>query len=119
MIPSHPFRDPQKVDRVVEAYRQLLRKFPPETLEALGRLPQEMLQEMAGIGLFGLSIPAAYGGLGFNTLETMRVVEGMVGLDMAAALAALAHLFIGVKGIELFGDDAQKQKYLPAPHPES
>ena len=83
-----------------------------ETLESLGRLPQEMLQEMAGIGLFGLTIPAAYGGLGFSTWEYMRVVDEMVRLDMAAALASLAHLSIGVKGIELFGNESQKQKYL-------
>ncbi len=107
-----PILDAQKVERVIEAYRHILQKFPPETLESLGRLPQDMLQEMIRIGLFGLSIPAAYGGHGFTTLETMRVVEGMVGLDMAAALASLAHLFIGVKGIELFGNEAQKQKYL-------
>ena len=107
-----PIFDARKVERVIEAYRHLLQKFSPETLESRGHLPQDMLQEMAGIGLFGLSIPAAYGGRGFTTSETMRVVEGMVGLDMAAALASLAHLFIGVKGIELFGNEVQKQKYL-------
>jgi acyl-CoA dehydrogenase family member 9 len=107
-----PSPDSEKVERTVDAYRKLLRLFPPETLESLGRLPQEMLREMAGIGLFGLSIPDAYGGLGFNTWEYMRVVEQMVRLDMAAALASLAHLSIGVKGIELFGNESQKEKYL-------
>ncbi len=107
-----PFPHSEKADRVIEGYRQLLQEFPPETLEAEGRLPPEMLQGMAGIGLFGFSIPVAYGGLGFDTREYMRVVEGMVRLDMAAALASLAHLAIGVKGIELFGNEAQKQKYL-------
>jgi acyl-CoA dehydrogenase family member 9 len=107
-----PFPDSRKVVSILESYRQLLQTFPPTFTEALGRIPPEMLQEMARIGLFGLSIPVAYGGLGFDTREYMRVVEGMVALDMAAALASLAHLAIGVKGIELFGDDAQKQKYL-------
>jgi acyl-CoA dehydrogenase family member 9 len=107
-----PFPDSEKVRNIIEAYRELLRILPPQTLESLGRLPQEMLQEMAGIGLFGLSIPTAYGGLGFNTWECMKVVEQMVRLDMAAALASLAHLSIGVKGIELFGNESQKQKYL-------
>ncbi len=73
-----PFPHSEKADRVIEGYRQLLQEFPPEALEAEGRLPPEMLQEMAGIGLFGLSIPVAYGGLGFDTREYMRVVEGMV-----------------------------------------
>jgi acyl-CoA dehydrogenase family member 9 len=107
-----PLLHSEKVERILEAYRELLRVFPPETLESLGYLPQEMLQEMSKIGLFGLSIPTAYGGLGFNTWEYMRVVERMVGLDMAAALASLAHLSIGVKAIELFGNESQKQKHL-------
>jgi acyl-CoA dehydrogenase family member 9 len=107
-----PFPDSEKVRHIIEAYRELLRIFRTETLESLGRLPQEMLTEMARIGLFGLSIPTAYGGLGFNTWEYMRVVEQMVRLDMAAALGSLAHLSIGVKGIELFGTESQKQKYL-------
>jgi acyl-CoA dehydrogenase family member 9 len=107
-----PFPDSEKVNHIARAYRELLRIFPPETLESLGRLPHEMLREMPRIGLFGLSIPATYGGLGFNTWEYMRVVEQMVRLDMAAALASLAHLSIGVKGIELFGNEFQKQKYL-------
>ena len=110
--PCHPLPASQKVARVVSPYRQLLQRFPPETLEALGRLPREMLQEMAEIGLFGLTIPAAYGGLGFTLREYLKVVEEMVRLDMAAALASLAHLSIGAKAIELFGNEAQKQQYL-------
>jgi acyl-CoA dehydrogenase family member 9 len=102
----------QKVEQVVTRYHQLLQRFPPDTLESLGHLPPEMLQEMAEIGLFGLSIPAAYGGLGFSIREWLKVVEEMVRLDMASALASLAHLSIGVKGIELFGNESQKQKYL-------
>jgi acyl-CoA dehydrogenase family protein 9 len=107
-----PSAHSEEVERVVEAYRELLITFPPATLESLGRIPQEMLQEMARIGLFGLSIPAAYGGLGYNTRDYMRVVEQMVRLDMASALASLAHLSIGVKAVELFGSESQKQKYL-------
>ena len=112
LVPPALLTDPQKVEKVVSAYRQLLQRFPPEALEALGRLPPEMLQGMAEIGLFGLTIPAAYGGLGFSLREYLKVVEEMVRLDMAAALASLAHLSIGAKGIELFGNESQKQQYL-------
>jgi acyl-CoA dehydrogenase family member 9 len=110
-LPAPAF-DAEKVESILTAYGELVREFPPVTLEALGRIPNEMLHKLARIGLFGLSIPKAYGGLGFNTWEYMKVVEQMVPMDMAAALASLAHLSIGVKGIELFGNEAQKQKYL-------
>lgn len=103
---------PPKVEEIITRYRQLLQKYPPEILESFGRLPSEMLREMAEIGLFGLSIPVAYGGLGLDLRAWLKVVEEMVPLDMASALTSLAHLSIGVKGIELFGNEAQKQRYL-------
>lgn len=112
LVPQAQRLDSQKLEQVIIAYHQLLQRFPPDTLESLGHLPSEMLREMAEIGLFGLTIPVAYGGLGFSIREWLRVVEEMVRLDMASALTSLAHLSIGVKGIELFGNEAQKQQYL-------
>lgn len=111
-VPPLPSPHFQMVEQVIDAYRQLLRGFPPETLEALGCLPREMLQKLAEIGFFGLTIPTAHGGLGLTLRDYLKVVEEMVRVDMAAALVSLAHLSIGVKGIELFGTEAQKQRYL-------
>lgn len=104
--------DPARIDRIANAFSELLREFPSEEMEREGRIPPGALKRMGEAGLFGLSIPQAYGGLGFNLWEYLRVVEELVKQDMAVALASLAHLTIGVKGIELFGTEAQKQKYL-------
>ncbi len=41
------------------------------------------------------------------------MVEGIAKLDLSVALVSLAHLSIGVKGVVLFGNDAQKSRYLP------
>jgi acyl-CoA dehydrogenase family protein 9 len=88
-------------------------QFPPTEVEALGRIPAELLARMRENGLFGLSIPEAYGGAGLNTQEYLRVVEGIARLDLSVALVSLAHLSIGVKGLVLFGSDEQRAKYLP------
>jgi acyl-CoA dehydrogenase family protein 9 len=104
--------DSSKIRPVVSRYRRLVEEYPPATLEALGKIPPEVLQRMAAIGLFGLSIDPAYGGLGLNTLEYLKVVEEIARIDLAVAMVSLAHLSIGVKGIVLFGSEAQKQKYL-------
>jgi acyl-CoA dehydrogenase family member 9 len=105
--------DSSKIRPVVSRYRQLVKEYPPATMETLGTIPPEVLQRMADIGLFGLSIDAAYGGLGLTTLEYLKVVEEIARIDLSVAMVSLAHLSIGVKGIVLFGSEAQKQKYLP------
>ena len=86
----------------------------PGVLEAAGRIPERMLRRMGEIGLFGVTIPEEYGGLGFNVWEYMRLVEAMVKMDVSVAIASIAHCSIGVKGVQLFGNDAQKRKYLAA-----
>jgi acyl-CoA dehydrogenase family member 9 len=102
-----------KVSRLTEQYRDLLIEYPPHEIEAAGRVPDPVFHRLAAMGAFGASIPESYGGLGFNLREYLKVVEEMVKLDMAVALPSLAHLAIGVKGIELFGTDEQKKRYLP------
>lgn len=110
---ARPRQDSSKISRILDDYRKLLEEFPPHEMEAMGRLPEEVLGRMASIGVFGLAIPETYGGLGFNLWEYLQTVQEMVKLDMAMALTSIAHASIGVKGIELFGTTSQKERYLP------
>jgi acyl-CoA dehydrogenase family member 9 len=102
-----------KIADILQKYRDLVVEFPPMEVEALGRIPDELLERMAQHGFFGLSIPTKYGGIGLSTQEYLKVVEGIAKLDLSVALVSLAHLSIGVKGLVLFGNDAQKSYYLP------
>ena len=81
-------------------------------IESEGRMPGDMLKKMGEAGFFGISIPKAYGGLGFSLVDFLRMAEEIASRDLSIALVFLAHLFIGIKGIELFGTEAQKRKYL-------
>ncbi len=107
-----PRQDDVRLQRITERFHDILKEYPPRTLEAEGHIPEDMLHKMGAAGLFGISIPGEYGGLGFNLWEYLRAVEAMAAEDIAVALASLAHLSIGVKGIVLFGTEAQKEKYL-------
>jgi acyl-CoA dehydrogenase family member 9 len=111
-VPAPPV-DEARISDILRKYGELLDQFPPSEVETLGRIPEELMVLMAQNGFFGLSIPAAYGGAGMNTLEYLRVVEGIAKLDLSVALVSLAHLSIGVKGLVLFGNDEQRAKYLP------
>jgi acyl-CoA dehydrogenase family member 9 len=110
---SDPIPDREKIDAIIEAYRKILRDHTPESLEAEGRIPPDLLREMGAAGFFGLSIDPEYGGVGLSLWEYLKVVEEMVRLDISIAITFLAHLSIGVKGIQLFGNEAQRRKYLP------
>ncbi len=103
-----------KVDPIIDGYRRIIGEHGRDFLEEDGGIPRGLLQRMAEAGLFGLSINEKYGGLGLNFAEYLKVVVEMVKVDISIAMAFLAHLSIGVKAIELFGTDGQREKYLRA-----
>ncbi|MFW5695470.1 MAG: acyl-CoA dehydrogenase family protein, partial [Alkalispirochaeta sp.] len=104
--------DQDKVDRFVARYNEIVSKYDSLELEHDSRIPDSLMKEFQELGIFGLTIPAEYGGLGFTTSEYLYVVEAMAATDMALVLIPLAHLSIGLKGIVLFGNETQKQTYL-------
>ncbi|HPX11356.1 MAG TPA: acyl-CoA dehydrogenase family protein, partial [Syntrophales bacterium] len=104
--------DEKKVREILERFDGLLKTWPSETIEEAGRIPREMLDAMGKAGLFGISIPQAYGGLDLGLRDLVRVVDAVSEADMSSALAFLAHLLIGVKAIDLYGTEEQKRKYL-------
>jgi acyl-CoA dehydrogenase family protein 9 len=105
-------RSAEKVESLVDGFRGLLTRNPPLEIERNERVPEEVLKEMGAMGFFALSIPESYGGLGLSLWEYMAVVEKMAEMDLSVALISLGHLSIGVKGIVLYGDESQKEKYL-------
>lgn len=106
-------RDTERVRSLLRNFQEILEEYPPHQMEEEGRIPLEMLSKMGKAGLFGVSIPEVYGGLGFELWEYLRSVEQMAQADISVAMTSLAHLSIGIKGIVLFGSESQKQKYLP------
>ncbi len=112
---ASPYEEPgQKAREILERYREVIRQWPPEKLEEEKRVPPELLAAFGQIGLFGLTVPEPYGGLGLGLSQYLWIVEEMARIDLAPALVALAHLSIGLKGLLLYGNPEQKQKYLPA-----
>ncbi|XP_003796310.3 acyl-CoA dehydrogenase family member 9, mitochondrial [Otolemur garnettii] len=77
-----------------------------------GKIPDETLQKLKSLGLFGLQVPEEYGGLGLSNTMYARLGE-IIGLDGSIAVTLAAHQAIGLKGIILAGTEEQKAKYLP------
>ena len=77
-----------------------------------GDVPWEIMRSCAETGLFGVSIPEAYGGLGGGALENCIVVEelsrGCLGVSVSYAASLL-----GSHPILLGGSEEQKARFLP------
>ena len=75
-------------------------------------LARELVKLGAGLGLLGVDVPEAYGGLGLDKVTSLVVSEKLAG---AASFGATfgAHANLTIVPLMLFGSEAQKQKYLP------
>ena len=81
-------------------------------VETSGEIPQEIIEKMRVLGLFGLSIPPEYGGLGLTTLEEIRVYEELTKTNACFRSRIGTSNSIGSMGILFDGTEDQKQKYL-------
>ncbi len=77
------------------------------------KFPMETVREMGRLGLLGIRIGEEYGGAGLGALAVAVVVEEVARYDGSLALTVASHNGLGTSHLRLFGNDAQKQKYLP------
>ena len=76
-------------------------------------IPHEIIDEIRDLGLFGLSIPEEYGGLGLTLEEEMLVVFELCQASPIFRSVIGTNVGIGALGIVLDGTEEQKLKYLP------
>ena len=100
--------------------RDRVRQFVEEELnpislqvETSGEIPPEIVEKMRKLGLFGLSIPKKYGGLGLTTLEEIMAYEELTQTNACFRSRIGTSNSIGSMGILFDGTEEQKQNYLP------
>lgn len=90
------------------------RLLPNENLvEEQGAVPQHILDEMAALGLFGLSIPEAWGGLGLGMEDEVAVLIALCRANLSFRSAVGINNGVGSHGLLSYGSDAQRAAYLP------
>ncbi len=82
-------------------------------IDRTDRLPDLLIDGVRQLGLFGLSIPAEYGGLGLSVMQKTLVHEMLGRGPWGLASFISVHTGIGCVGIVRFGSPAQKDHYLP------
>ena len=73
----------------------------------------DLSNKMGELGLFGITLPEKYGGAGFDTLSYIIAVEELARVDSSQAGVVASHNSLGIGPIAGFGNEAQKDKYLP------
>lgn len=82
-------------------------------MDKLGAQPEQYIQSLREMGLFGLIIPQEYGGFGLSSAAYSRVLQQTSYFDGSTSLTIGAHSSIGMKGLLLFGSEDQRSRYLP------
>ena len=75
--------------------------------------PTEFVKEMGDLGFMGAMVDPNYGGAGMDTLSYAIIIEELSKIDSSSSIIVSAHNSLAIWGIEEFGTEALKQKYLP------
>lgn len=75
--------------------------------------PYEVVAGMADMGLFGLPFPEEYGGMGGDYFALCLALEELGKVDQSVAITLEAGVSLGSMPIYRFGNEAQKQEWLP------
>ena len=84
-----------------------------DTLEELDDVPADIVADMKEMGLFGLSIPEEYGGIGLSMAQECAVAYELGQTALAFRSVFGTNVGIGSQGILMDGTDAQKREILP------
>jgi acyl-CoA dehydrogenase len=109
-------RDPDSFNMILFAIERLVReKLIPREAEVTetDAIPEDILQEMRTMGLFGLTIPEAYGGSGLTTEEEVLTSMALSYASPVFRSRIGTNTGIGAQGIVIDGTEAQKKQYLP------
>jgi acyl-CoA dehydrogenase len=105
--------DQALIDAVERFVAERLRPREAEVATA-DRVPDDLVAGMRDLGLYGLSIPEDWGGLGLSMAAEARVIMAMGHASPAFRSCFGTNVGIGSQGLVMFGTDAQKARYLPS-----
>jgi len=91
--------------------RQVIPKAPE--VDQDGTFPKDNFAAMAELGLFGISIPPEYGGIGADLMSSVLVMEQLSRGCASTANTYGSHAILCTENIFRNGNEAQKKKYLP------
>ena len=108
------------LNKTQELFRQMIREFAEKEVKPLAaeideqeRFPQETVEKMAKLGIFGIPVPKQYGGAGGDNLMYSIAVEELSRCCATTGVVVSAHTSLCMAPILKFGTEEQKMKYVP------
>ena len=82
-------------------------------IDKLSKFPQDNIKKMSALGLMGIPWDPKYSGTGMDTRSLVIAIEEIGKECASTAATVMAHTSLGTAPIAIFGNDYQKDKYLP------
>lgn len=99
---------------VAQVSKYLSENLDPDDVDATGKIPQKVIENLFAMGVFAMKVPREYNGLGLTQVNYNRVMMMIASYCASTAVLVSAHQSIGVpQPLKMFGTDEQKKKYLP------
>jgi acyl-CoA dehydrogenase len=108
--------DTESFDLLLASVQRFVRErlVPAEnTVEELDEVPADIVDDMKAMGLFGLSIPEEFGGIGLSMSQECRAAYELGQTSLAFRSVFGTNVGIGSQGILMDGTEVQKRDYLP------
>ena len=99
--------------------RNMVRDFAKTEIEPFidqmeqGEFPREILKKMASLGLMGITAPEKYGGSEMDFLSYIIAIHELSKVSAVVGVILSVHTSVGTNPILYFGNEEQKQKYVP------
>ena len=117
VFPWPVHKSPEEEERIrglISAFRDYAADhIDSREIDRKGWIEDQVYRDLGERGLMGLYVPEEYGGQGLSQTGYARVFEAIGQVDGSLTVAMGVHQSIGMKGIVLFGSDAQKERFLP------
>ena len=112
--PRESKEERERCDELLEELEDYLENEHPRVeIDQEQYIPDWVIERLFDMGVMGMIIPKEYGGQGLGVTSYNRVLE-MIGRYCAStAVMVSAHQSIGCKALVMFGDEDQKEEYLP------
>ena len=108
--------DKETLNQFIDSVRRYVRdRLVPLEMQVAeeDHIPEGVIEEMKEMGLFGLSIPEEFGGLGLTMSEEVAIIQEMGYTSPVFRSMFGTNVGIGSQGIIIDGTPEQKAKYLP------
>jgi len=109
-----------QTEEITEQVKQTARDFARQYIQPYviewdetQTFPLQIFKEMGQLGMMGVFVPQEYGGTGLGYFEYKTIIEEIAKVCGAIGLSVAAHNSLCIGHILAFGNEDQKQKYLP------